>query len=599
MNEPTAGKPLQRNPGLRLAVSATTLVVFSTLLITVSTMESSASPAALIPSSGAYLGAHAGQLGGETKQGAVLQLESQIGRKLAIDHQYYKWDTQFPTSHESWTVGRGTIPFLNWKAQRLNGAIVPWSSIASGAEDAAIVARADAIKAFGSPIYLSFHHEPENDLATWGSPGDYAAAFRHVVEVFRSRGVTNVAFVWTMMSWTFEPRSGRDPNAYYPGDDYVEIIGVDGYNWYPVRAEASWRSFREVFQPSNDFAAAHVKPWMAVETGTQEDPDQPGRKGQWFTDIIATAKGWPLLKAVIYYNTIKDYDWRLESSVSSIQGFAQLGADPYFDPPGANLGPTPSPIPSPTSSPTPSPIPSPTSSPTPSPIPSPTSSPGLEPSPGVSGVLANSLDGGVAGQDVTSANSGGAAVSAFDSVVVQGNASLVYDDSRARGGTGLSIRHQLSARGNAYYEWNESFRTQQVWFGRVYVWFESLSLGNVRLVRARGSGALRMAIDLLPSGQLAVKDSLNRRVATMSKPILTQRWVRIEWRVDQRAGEVEVRLYNSGDISSPSGIAFGRSQRIGPNTDVVQIGRSGTQPSSTDFWTDDPAVSESGFPGPA
>jgi beta-mannanase len=36
-----------------------------------------------------------------------------------------------------------------------------------------------------------------------------------------------------MMNWTFEPGSGRDPNAYYPVDGYVDIIGVDGYNWYP------------------------------------------------------------------------------------------------------------------------------------------------------------------------------------------------------------------------------------------------------------------------------------------------------------------------------------------------------------------------------
>jgi hypothetical protein len=43
----------------------------------------------------------------------------------------------------------------------------------------------------------------------------------------------------------------------------------------------------------NHFAVVHDKLWMAVETGAQEDPDQPGRKGQWFRDIAATAKAWP------------------------------------------------------------------------------------------------------------------------------------------------------------------------------------------------------------------------------------------------------------------------------------------------------------------
>ena len=296
---------------------------------------SSGPPAVLIPSNGAYLGAHVGQRGTETKQESLVRVESQIGRQFAIDHEYYKWDSPFPTPQESWAVSRGTIPFLNWKAQRTNGAVVPWSTIASGAEDAAIAARADAVKAFGSPIYLTFHHEPEDDLGAWGTPTDYAAAFRHVVTIFRNRGVTNVAFVWTMMNWTFEPGSGRDPNAYYPGDDYVDIIGSDGYELYPGKAGVAWESFQQVFQDTNSFALAHNKPWMAVETGAQEDPAQPGRKGQWFRDIVATAKGWPLLKAVIYFDTIKEYapnSWQSDSSVSSIQGFTALGADPYFDP---------------------------------------------------------------------------------------------------------------------------------------------------------------------------------------------------------------------------------------------------------------------------
>ena len=139
-----------------------------------------------------------------------------------------------------------------------------------------------------------------------------------------------------------------------------------------------------------------------------------------------------------------------------------------------------------------------------------------------------------------------------------------------------------------------------MWFGRVYVWFDSLPIGNVRLVRARGSGALRMAIDVLPSGQLAVKDNLNRRIATMGPPIVTRGWVRVEWRVDHVTGQIEVRLFNAPDLTVPTGIAITPSrQSIGPNTDAVQIGRSGTQAFSSGFWTDDPAVGRSGFLGPA
>ena len=208
-------------------------------------------PAALIPSSGAYFGAYVAPRDGEDPEDAVHRLESAIGRKLAIDHQYHRWNEAIPTARQDWDASTGRLPFINWIAAKADGSPVRWSEIADGSQDDWIVQRADAVKAFGSPIYLAFHHEPEDDLAAWGTPEDYAAAFRRVVTVFRSRGVTNVAFVWTMMNWTFEPQSGRDPSAYYPGDSYVDIIGVDGYNWYPGRDGAPWQSFEQIFQTSN------------------------------------------------------------------------------------------------------------------------------------------------------------------------------------------------------------------------------------------------------------------------------------------------------------------------------------------------------------
>ena len=130
-------------------------------------------------------------------------MESQIGRKFAIDHYYYKWNSPFPTPAQTGPSAR--VGSRSSTGRRGTGS---WSAIANGCQDATIIAHADAFKAFGSPMYLSFHHEPENDLGTYGTPADFAAAFRHIVTVFRSRGVTNVAFVWTMMALDVRPPLG-------------------------------------------------------------------------------------------------------------------------------------------------------------------------------------------------------------------------------------------------------------------------------------------------------------------------------------------------------------------------------------------------------
>ena len=222
------------------------------------------------------------------------------------------------------------LAFLSWKAMRTDGTIVPWSEIADGLRDRWIVKQARRFKTFGAPMYLSFHDEPESD-EEFGSPAEYASAFRHIVEIFREEDVQNIAFVWTMMSWTFDKRSGRDPMDWYPGDGYVDIIGTNGYNWFPVKPGARWDSFREIMAPTMGFAGDRGKPVFVVEFGVMEDPSDSDRKAGWFRSIRKTAKEWPLLKGLIYYDEVKDgYPWISDSSSNAHAGYADMARSPWL-----------------------------------------------------------------------------------------------------------------------------------------------------------------------------------------------------------------------------------------------------------------------------
>ena len=102
----------------------------------------------------------------------------------------------------------------------------------------------------------------------------------------------------------------------------------------------------------------------------------------------------------------------------------------------------------------------------PAPVPTPTPTPIPE---GIQ--LANTLNDGVAGQSVVSGSpdDGG---SSFDQVVDNGG-SVVLDATHTRG-PGLAAKHEVGYHGNAYYGWGSSFSWAPVWYGRVYVWFDSL-----------------------------------------------------------------------------------------------------------------------------
>ena len=289
----------------------------------------------LVPAkSGALVGIVAGPRNGRTRQQEILYDEAEIQRRFDIDHLYYFWDQPFPNAYDTWTASFGRIPFISWVPQRLDRTWIPWNQVARGWHDGAIRAKAKAIRAFRSPVMLTFHHEP--DTAGW-APADYVAAWRRMVWIFRQEQATNVVWVWNLTAYTFLP-GGADPAWYYPGNDVVDWIAADGYNWFGSSFNPGpWRSFHEIFKHFYAWGKARNKPLMIAETGVLEDgitPD-PMRKARWIEAAAATMKSWPAIRAFIYFN---QFGWWFESSLNSTLAFRGLTNDPYFNPRGRTLG---------------------------------------------------------------------------------------------------------------------------------------------------------------------------------------------------------------------------------------------------------------------
>ena len=417
-----------------------------------------------------------------------------------------------------------------------DGSVIPWSSIADGSQDAWIIRRADAFKAFGSPIYLAFHHEPENDLSRFGSPQDYAAAFRHIVDVFRAEGVTNVAFVWNMMGWSFDSRSGVDVNAFYPGDDYVDFVAGDGYNHYPL--SGNWVSFQQIFQPIYDFAVAHAKPLMVAEYGVMEDPSNPDRKGQWFRDALLTLQSWPQLKAMVYFDVYKDGHPCDHGQLDVVDGRVPRPGERHRH--GSRAVPV-----------------------------------SAAATSAQDGLLTNNLNMGPQGAPVVAGASMGHDA-AFSSVTASEGASLTYDGTHARGA--FSVEHRLLPHSDSYYEWDG---TRTIWFGRVYVWLVARPPSNLRLIRAASDGTLSCSIDVMPNGVLQFNDSLNRagRRHAFQGEVGPMGPDRVEGQQRPRHGRDEALQPRERALSRPTSYERARGSRSG---------RARTSSSS-----DDPGISRS------
>ena len=289
------------------------------------------SVSSLVPPTGALFGAVVPSTAKQSATAAFTSLEAQLGRKLDMQRVYQSWDDAEPSPTVRWDVANGHVPMISIKTTTHGGTIVPWASIAAGKDDAAIVAQADGLKSLGVPVLLAFNHEPELATAD-GTAADYVAAYQHYVDVFRAQGAANVAFAF--ISGTAGYASGLAA-SYYPGDSYIDWIGVDAYNGDGcTTGHGVWSSFSSVVAPFYSFGTAHDKPLIVAEWGSVEDPAQAGLKGQWITDAASAIAAWPAIKAVEYFDSAganPSCGWPLSTSASAQSAITQMGTQASFN----------------------------------------------------------------------------------------------------------------------------------------------------------------------------------------------------------------------------------------------------------------------------
>ena len=278
---------------------------------------------------GALFGAYVQAPGDDhaVQMAAVEQREHDIGRRLAIDHHFYPWDKEFPTAREKADLRDGRIPMISWNGKTLNLAI------GLGQHDELIRTRAHAVKALGGKVLIRWMWEMDGRQKAEHTthPALYIAAWRHIHDVFADEGATNVQWVWCPNATAFRTEDERNAPAYYPGDDYVDWICADGYNWAPGRKNDQWRSFASIYQDFYDWGLARGKPLMVGEYGAQER--NPGEKARWLTEAREALKTkFPGIKAVVYFDADKHHDWRVTTSPETLAAFRDMANDPWFNP---------------------------------------------------------------------------------------------------------------------------------------------------------------------------------------------------------------------------------------------------------------------------
>jgi beta-mannanase len=230
----------------------------------------------------------------------------------------------------------GAIPFFSWGSQSTPASLdqpdFQLSDVIAGTYDSYIRGFAEEARDWGHPFFLRFNWEMNGDWFAWmegvngNQPGESVAAWRHVHDIFTEVGATNATWVWCP---NVDPSGSlRDLASLYPGDEYVDWTGLDGYNWGGDR----WLSFDQLYRSTYDYITrtlAPSKPLVIAEVGSSE---QGGSKSAWIEDALdSLAGGYPKVRALLWFEKYDNgMDWPIETSSAATAAFAEGIGNPVF-----------------------------------------------------------------------------------------------------------------------------------------------------------------------------------------------------------------------------------------------------------------------------
>ena len=308
---------------------------------------------------------------------AIYKLEQDLGRTLDINNHYTTPFDYFLTQkqagkpvqlevQEQHDLAKNRITLVGW-------ACGDSRKIVAGELDAAIDAAAEAFKAYPREFFMRYCWEMDGQRpekrSLVGKPEEFIAAWRYVYKrVVETNGVTNVVWVFCVNANGFKVRydftGGLEPAPqYYPGDEYVDWVSADGYNWHgsaSPNGKDDYRDFHEIYDEFMLWArtadpargkGASSKPIQIGEYGSQEQSDGGAKKAMWFRKAHDTVKPRPAglspdqdkwkgaysdIQGLIYYDVAgKSGDdeggWAVKTTDPSLQAYKEAALDPWFN----------------------------------------------------------------------------------------------------------------------------------------------------------------------------------------------------------------------------------------------------------------------------
>lgn len=321
----------------------------------------------LPPENGCYVGAMAAMEVTEEEPFVTAeylqQFEELSGKPVAMAWAAYVWEKDVSLRQRLDEVERyGAVPVIQLTPQPVFKDD-PWyipdyalQRIIDGNFDDALSRNvADVIKRYGKPVMMSFAGEMNGDWYSYSGifqggdtttefgdpskadgPERYVAAYRHIIELFQDREVNNVTWLFHPNDISYPEEAWNSIKAYYPGDEYIDWVGISLYG--ADSPDAPWDSFESRMNLiySELTSLFPNKPFMLAEWGVGEWPEK-GDKAAWITEAFTTLQSkYTHIKCAIYWHEKWENDdgsWsdlRINSSDEALNAYKNGISSDYF-----------------------------------------------------------------------------------------------------------------------------------------------------------------------------------------------------------------------------------------------------------------------------
>ncbi|MBR5152602.1 MAG: hypothetical protein IKW60_03635 [Clostridia bacterium] len=263
----------------------------------------------------------------------LVDLEKKVDYQFDFALHYVNLDWEFPKEelkkfYDNGKITELTLQISNFNNDDLFGKNINFD-VYDGLLDSQIRAFAKGAKEFGHPFLFRLNNEMNSDwvnysgVAALSDPEIFVDNWRRIYDIFQEEGVDNAIWIFNPNAEDCPPTHWNSYIAYWPGSEYVHMIGMTGYNtgtYYADVYHEKWRTFDEIYrEPYEKYMHVFSKyPFIITEFASSSIG---GDKSEWIRQMFDSIKDYDNIKMALWWSSA-DYDMR-EATYKTL-------ARPYF-----------------------------------------------------------------------------------------------------------------------------------------------------------------------------------------------------------------------------------------------------------------------------